>query len=44
MNLAFAILFLYLGAALIYLGTRQIEAQTPWGVFQTILTAGRGGD
>lgn len=43
MNLAFAIVFLWIGAELIWLSTRNLEAATPWGVYQTVLTRAAGG-
>jgi len=44
MNLAFSILFLWLGASMLYIATRGGEASTPWGAFQSVMTAARGGD
>ena len=44
MNLAFAVVFLWFGASLLYLGSRGTEATTPWGAFQTILGKLRGED
>lgn len=38
MKLAFGTLFLWTGAALIALASRGIEASTPWGAYQTILS------
>jgi hypothetical protein len=38
MNLAFACIFLWVGASMLYLASRGIEAATPWGAFQTVLT------
>ena len=38
MKLAFGIMFLWLGASMLYLASHGLEASTPWGAFQTILT------
>lgn len=37
MNLAFAVLFLWMGASCLYLASHGIQAATPWAAFQTIL-------
>lgn len=42
MNLAFAVLFLWFGASLLYLASHGLEASTPWGAFQKVLTDVRG--
>jgi hypothetical protein len=42
MNLAFACVFLFVGASLLYLASHGLEASTPWGAFQTILGRARG--
>lgn len=39
MNLAFAVLFLWVGCACLYVGSHGLEAATPWGAFQTVLAA-----
>lgn len=38
MNLAFGVLFLWLGASLMYVASRGLEARTPWQAFQTVIT------
>lgn len=38
MNLALAVIFLWLGATLLYLASRGLEAATPWAAFQTVMT------
>jgi len=43
MNLAFGVLFLFLGAACLYVASHGLEASTPWGAFQTVLSKA-GGD
>lgn len=42
MKLAFGIMFLWTGAAMLYLASHGLEATTPWGAYQTILTDIRG--
>lgn len=42
MNLAMAVLFLWLGAACLYLGSHGLEASTPWAAFQTVLGKAAG--
>ncbi len=42
MNLAFGVLFLWLGASMLYLGSHGLEASTPWGAYSTVLTHIRG--
>lgn len=37
MGLAFGILFLWLGAACLWVASHGTEARTPWGVFQEVL-------
>lgn len=37
MNLAFGILFLWLGAACIWLAARGTDAATPWGAYRAVL-------
>jgi hypothetical protein len=37
MNLAFAIFFLWVGAACLYVASHGVEASNPWGVFRTVL-------
>jgi hypothetical protein len=41
-RLAFGIMFLWIGAGMVYSASRGMEASTPWGAFQTILTNIRG--
>jgi hypothetical protein len=41
-NLAFAIVFLWMGAAALHLASHGIQADTPWGAFQTVLGKARG--
>lgn len=38
MNLAFAIIFLWAGAACLWLGSRNTGATTPWGAFSAVLS------
>lgn len=38
MNLAFAVIFLWLGAACLWVASHDLEAQTVWGAFGTVLT------
>lgn len=38
MNLAFGVLFLWLGATMLYVASHGIDAATPWQAFQTVLT------
>jgi hypothetical protein len=42
MNLAFAIVFLWIGAAALHLASHGIQATTPWEAFQTVLSKARG--
>jgi hypothetical protein len=42
MNLAFAVVFLWVGCAMLYLGSHGLEAATPWGALQTLMTKARG--
>ena len=39
MNLAFAVLFLWLGCACLFLASHGLQATGPWSAFQTILHA-----
>lgn len=41
MNLAFACIFLWMGAALLYVSSHGLEASTPWATFQTVLGKAR---
>lgn len=43
MNLAFAVIFLWTGAALLFLASRGLEEASPWGAFQTVMTHIRAG-
>jgi hypothetical protein len=36
MHLAFGVIFLWLGAALLWVASHGTQASTPWGVFQQI--------
>jgi hypothetical protein len=42
-NLAFGVLFLWLGAAFLYTASRGLDARTPWQAFQTVLSRAAGG-
>lgn len=42
MNLALAMMFLWLGAGALYLASHGMEAATPWAAFQTVLGKARG--
>lgn len=42
MNLALAIVFLWFGAAALYLASHGIEASSPWGAYMSVLGAIRG--
>jgi hypothetical protein len=42
MNLAFAVVFLWMGAAMLYLASHGLEASTPWGAFSTVIHKVRG--
>jgi hypothetical protein len=42
MRLVFAIVFLWMGGACLFLASHGVEARTPWGAFQTILTKAAG--
>lgn len=42
MRLAFAIVFLWLGASLLYVASHGLEAVTPWGAFRSVLSKARG--
>lgn len=42
MKLAFAVLFLWTGSSMLYLASHGIEATTPWGAFQSVLSKARG--
>lgn len=45
MNLAFGIIFMWLGAACIWLATRGTDATTPWGAYKAVLDGiGKGVD
>lgn len=37
MNLAFGVLFIWLGAALLYVASHGLQATTPWQAFQSVL-------
>lgn len=39
MNLAFAVMFLWMGCACLYLASHGLQASSPWGAFKTILNA-----
>jgi len=41
-NLAFGVLFLWLGAGLLYVASHGLEARTPWAAFETVLARTRG--
>lgn len=49
MNLAFGVVFIWVGAVMLYLATHGTQASTPWGAFQEALgaigdgTTGNGG-
>lgn len=38
MNLAFAIVFLWLGASGLWVASHGLEASTPWAAYKTILS------
>lgn len=38
MKLALGIVFLWIGAGMLFLASHGLEASTPWGAFQTILS------
>lgn len=38
MNLVLGIMFLFAGAGCMWVASHGIEARTPWGVWQTILS------
>lgn len=42
MNLALAVVFLWMGAACLYLASHGLEASTPWAAFQTVLSKAAG--
>ena len=44
MNLALAVLFLWVGATFMYVASHGLEASTPWGAYQTVLHHIRGND
>lgn len=39
MGLVFGVLFLWLGAALLWVASHGTEARTPWGIFQEVTDA-----
>lgn len=43
MNLAFGILFLWLGAAFIWIAAHGTDAGTPWEAYQQVIKAVRKG-
>lgn len=43
MNLAFGVLFLWLGAACLWLAARGTDAVTPWGAYRQVIDAVRAG-
>lgn len=43
MNLAFGILFIWVGAAMIWIATHGTDASTPWEAYQQIITGIRKG-
>lgn len=43
MRLAFGVLFLWLGCALLWVATHGVQAATPWQAYQTVLGAIRDG-
>lgn len=43
MRLALGIVFLWMGAACLYLASHGLQAASPWGAYQTILGGIRGG-
>lgn len=43
MNLAFGVMFLWLGAALIWIATHGTDADTPWEAYQSVIKAIRKG-
>jgi len=42
MNLAFAMLFLWIGAAALWFASHGVEAASPWEAFATVLGAAGG--
>lgn len=42
MNLVMGIICLWVGAALLFLASHGLQATSPWGAFQTVLTSVRG--
>lgn len=43
MNLAFGVLFMWLGAALIWIATHGTGASTPWEAYQSVIDGIRKG-
>lgn len=39
MNLALACVFLFMGSAMIYVGTHGLQANSPWAAYRSILSA-----
>lgn len=44
MKLAFGVMFLWLGASMLYLASHGLEASSPWGAFQTLMSQARGAE
>lgn len=44
MKLVFAVVFLWLGASMLYLGSHSLQASSPWDAYRTVLTKIAGGD
>lgn len=44
MNLAFGILFVWIGAAMLFLASHGLQAASPWGAFQTVIGRMRAPD
>lgn len=42
MNLAFGVAFLWLGATLVHLASRDLGESTPWGVYMATIDKLRG--
>lgn len=42
-NLVFGIMFIWLGAALIWIATHGTDAETPWDAYQQVIGAIRKG-
>jgi hypothetical protein len=36
-NLAFAVMFLWAGGALLFVASRGLQATTPWGAYQSVV-------